>query len=91
MDSAMIGKIQKAKEYAEQPERMQFLSFKVEFQGENSPHTVSFNEGEWTCTCSFFHSRGFCSHTMALQRALGKMLTLHNDEAAKQVAELGAE
>lgn len=91
MDSAMIGKIQKAKEYAEQPERMQFLSFKVEFQGENSPHTITFNEGEWACTCSFFHGRGFCSHTMALQRVLGKMLTMHSDEEANEIPQLSAE
>ncbi|NDJ87417.1 MAG: hypothetical protein GYB66_16185 [Chloroflexi bacterium] len=74
MDSAMIGKIQKAKEYAEQPELMQFTSFEVEFRGENNVHKVSLNNGEWGCTCSFFHSHGYCSHTMALERVLDKML-----------------
>ena len=81
MDSAVIGKIQKAKEYAEQPERMQFVSFNVRFDGENSPHTVTFNEGEWNCTCSFFGARDFCSHTMAIQRVIGKMLTAHSEES----------
>lgn len=74
MDSAMIGKIQKAKEYAEQPELMQFASFNVDFQGENSTHKVTFNEGAWSCTCSFFKTHNCCSHSMALERALGKML-----------------
>lgn len=74
MDSAMIGKIQKAKEYAEQPELMQFKSFDIHFQGENSAHTVSYHDGAWNCECGFFQSRGFCSHTMALERVLGKML-----------------
>ncbi|PJF44766.1 MAG: hypothetical protein CUN55_02305 [Phototrophicales bacterium] len=93
MDSAMIGKIQKAKEYAEQPERMQFVSFKVDFEGENSTHQVIFNEGNWECGCSFFKSRGFCSHTMALQRVLGKMLTAHNKEEMpeQKVVEASAE
>lgn len=82
MDSAVIGKIQKAKEYAEQPERMQFSSFEVHFDGENSTHVVKFEEGDWKCTCSFFAARGYCSHTMALQRVLGKMLTSYNSEDA---------
>lgn len=80
MDSAVIGKIQKAKEYAEQPERMQFTAFSVRFDGENSPHTVNFTEGNWDCSCSFFAARGFCSHTMAIQRVVGKMLTAYSDE-----------
>lgn len=88
MDSAMIGKIQKAKEYADQPERMQFLSFTVEFHGENSPHTINYKDGEWSCTCSFFQARSFCSHTMAMQRVLGKMLPNAEDE---HVTEISAE
>ena len=80
MDSAVIGKIQKAKEYAEQPERMQFSSFEVRFEGENSTHVVTFSEGEWGCTCSFFGARNYCSHTMALQRVLGKQLTSYSTE-----------
>lgn len=83
MDSAMIGKIQKAKEYAEQPELMQFTSFQINFHGENNTHHVSYDAGKWNCNCGFFQSRGFCSHTMALERVLGKMLT----ETAAQPAE----
>lgn len=84
MDSAMIGKIQKAKEYAEQPELMQFASFTINFHGENSVHNVTYNDGVWTCTCSFFQSHDCCSHTMALERALGKMIPNNeNIELAK--------
>lgn len=86
MDSAVIGKIQKAKEYAEQPERMQFKHFEVHFEGENSTHVVNYKEGEWTCTCSFFNTRGFCSHTMALQRVLGKMLTSTEENPVVEAA-----
>ena len=74
MDSAMIGKIEKAKRYAEQPELMQFESFSLQFQGGNSTHHVTFNQGEWDCTCEFFQSRDVCCHTMALERVLDKML-----------------
>lgn len=74
MDSGMIGKIQKAKFYAEEPERIQILQFEATFQGTNSEHTLSYDRGEWRCTCNFFASRGVCSHTMAMERLLGAML-----------------
>jgi hypothetical protein len=74
MDSGMIGKIQKAKLYAEEPERIRFEQFEVVFQGTNSQHKTSFNRGEWRCTCNFFATRGVCSHTMAMERVLGVML-----------------
>jgi hypothetical protein len=74
MDSGMIGKIEKARLYAEEPERVRFEQFRATFQGTNSQHTVSFDHGMWRCTCGFFASRGVCSHTMALERLLGAML-----------------
>ena len=33
MDSGMIGKIQKSKRYAEEPERVRFEQFQVSFEG----------------------------------------------------------
>ena len=41
MDSGMIGKIEKSKRYAEEPERICFEEFRVTFQGTNSKHQVS--------------------------------------------------
>jgi hypothetical protein len=74
MDSGMIGKIQKSKRYAEEPERIRFEQFQVSFRGTNSKHTVSYNDETWKCTCNFFATRGVCSHTMAMERLLGVML-----------------
>jgi hypothetical protein len=74
MDSGMIGKIQKAKLYAEEPGRIHFEQFKVMFDGANSQHNVSYDKGTWRCTCRFFATRGVCSHTMAMERLLGVML-----------------
>jgi hypothetical protein len=74
MDSGMIGKIQKARLYAEEPERIRFEQFQVNIQGENSEHVVSYSQGTWRCTCNFFAGRGVCSHTMAMERLLGVML-----------------
>ncbi len=74
MDSGMIGKIEKAKRYAQEPERIHFEQFQVTFQGTNGYHTVTFDKGRWGCTCRFFAGRGVCSHTMAMERLLGVML-----------------
>jgi len=74
MDYGMIGKIEKAKRYAEERDRIKFTSFSVTIQGENNPHTVTYTDGEWVCDCSFFKSRGVCSHSMALERVLEGML-----------------
>ena len=74
MQSSLIGKIEKAKRYAEEPERVTFRDFAADFRGENSSYKVSYEAGKWNCTCSFFSQRGVCSHTMALQRLLANML-----------------
>jgi len=72
MDSAMIGKISKAQQYAQEPERMTLQSFTVLFNGRHDTYTVSFDHGQWQCGCDFFVQRGVCSHTMAAEKVLGK-------------------
>ncbi|MFC2015327.1 SWIM zinc finger family protein [Chloroflexota bacterium] len=89
MDSGMIGKIQKSKYYAEEPERICFEQFRVALEGTNAQHTVSYDGGTWSCTCNFFATRGVCSHTMAMERLLGVMLppeAVTPVEAAQQIA-----
>ena len=72
-DSGMINKIQTAKMYADEPERIHFKDLRVEFDGKNSPHTVEFHEGHWKCDCGYFQHHETCSHVMALDRVLGVM------------------
>lgn len=74
MDNGMIGKIEKAKRYAEERERIRIESFRATFDGDNNPHTVEFGSEGWKCNCDFFQRRGVCSHTMALERVLERML-----------------
>lgn len=76
MDYGMIGKIEKAKRYAEQRERIHFESFRARLDGDNNAHVVEFSGGEWRCDCDFFATRGVCSHSMALERVLEGMLTV---------------
>lgn len=72
MDSAMIAKISKAREYASEPERMTLTSFSVLFNGRHQTYAVSFENGKWQCACDFFGQRGVCSHTMAAEKVLSK-------------------
>ena len=74
MDYGMIGKIEKAKRYAEQRDRIHIDELTVTFEGENNPHVVHFSNNEWQCDCSFFQTRGRCSHTMALEMILEGMI-----------------
>ena len=76
MDYGMIGKIEKAKRYAEEPDRFQFDEFSITFRGDNNNHQIRFNQGKWQCDCDFFHLRGVCCHSMALERILEHMLTV---------------
>ncbi len=77
MDYGMISKIEKAKIYSEERERITFKSLKVELAGDNNaPHIVEYHEGVWLCDCDFFASRRICSHTMALERILRDMVVL---------------
>jgi hypothetical protein len=74
MDSSIIGKIDKARKYAEEKDRVSITSFNAVFHGNHNTYQVSFNSGNWRCQCLFFTTRGVCSHTMALQRILEDML-----------------
>ncbi|MFC1987825.1 hypothetical protein ACFLVH_04715 [Chloroflexota bacterium] len=74
MQSSLIGKIEKAKRYAQEKERVTFSELSVKFQGENDDYIISYKDGKWHCSCNFFSSWEMCSHTMALERILGAML-----------------
>ena len=74
MQSSLIGKIEKAKRYAQETDRVTFYELAVKFRGENDDYDTSYRDGKWHCTCRFFSSWGLCSHTMALEKILTNML-----------------
>ncbi|MEZ4518951.1 MAG: hypothetical protein R3C44_19735 [Chloroflexota bacterium] len=78
MDYGMIGKIEKAKFYAEErDQRIHFNSLSVNVLGDNDvTHTVTYNDGAWHCDCNYFSSHQVCSHTMAMERILGDMVEI---------------
>jgi hypothetical protein len=72
--SSLIGKIQKAHLYAQQPDRVQFQEFHSTFKGEHDSYEVAFRDGAWECSCHFFPDWKTCSHVMALQKMMGSVL-----------------
>lgn len=77
MNSTMISKIEKARRYATEPERVKFQSFEVRFQGTHDEYTVTMDGADFSCTCHFFEAQHLstCCHVMALQRMLEAMMT----------------
>lgn len=73
MQSSLIGKIQKAHVYAEEPERIEVREFSARFRGDHDSYVVSYQRGRWHCTCTFFPQWDVCSHIMATQRLLGSL------------------
>ena len=74
MNSSVIGKVEKARRYAQERERMQVQSLSVHFRGENGDHEVSLSNEEWHCSCEFFETHGTCAHTMALEHVMEGMI-----------------
>ncbi len=74
MQSSLIGKIEKAKRYAQETDRVAFSELSVKFRGNNDSHITGYKDGRWHCSCHFFTGWGLCSHTMALEKILGDML-----------------
>ncbi len=74
MDSGLIGKIEKAKRYAEERERFRINTFDVTFHGDNNDHHVSFNHSTFNCDCEFFITHKRCGHTMAIEILFKDML-----------------
>jgi hypothetical protein len=76
MDYGMIGKIEKAKFYAEERDRrIHFQSLRASILGDNDvTHLVKYDGGRWSCDCNYFLSHQVCSHTMAMERVLDPMV-----------------
>jgi hypothetical protein len=74
MDYGLIGKLEKAKRYAQERSRFRFNNFAITFTGDNNTHTVVLENGAFRCDCEFFLTHKRCSHTMALEILLKDML-----------------
>lgn len=70
MNSSFIRKVEKAKDYALQKERVNLTDCTVLFQGDNGDHTITYRAGDWDCDCDYLIGRDTCTHIMALQMML---------------------
>jgi hypothetical protein len=85
MNSSLIGKIDKARRYAQEPNRARFQSLHVKFQGGHDVYDVTLENQEWSCTCHTYESLGTCSHIMTMERLLAPMIP-EEVEASEKVA-----
>jgi hypothetical protein len=69
-DKALKEKQAKADGYVSEPERFRVISLELEMRSKHGIRLISYEDGEWNCTCDFFRERGTCSHTMAAGRLL---------------------
>lgn len=74
MYSSLIGKVQKAQQYAQERERVNFAQFSASFRGEHDSYQVTYAEGDWWCSCNHFGQHQLCSHIMAIERMLEGMI-----------------
>ena len=74
MNSGLIGKIEKAKRYAQERGRIRVRGIQAEVDGDNDRHTVALDGDNWRCSCEFFAGWGVCVHTMALERILAGII-----------------
>lgn len=74
MDYGMIGKIEKAKRYAQERNRITFNDLDIEFHGDHNTYQILLNAEGWQCNCSGFQAHGICPHVMALEKLLRPML-----------------
>jgi hypothetical protein len=82
MHSDLIGKIEKARRYAQEPERIAIDDLKARFRGGNNDHTITLSNDHWACDCSFFRMWQTCAHVMAFQKIFNPMLS----DEAREVA-----
>lgn len=86
MNSSMIGKIEKAHRYANEPERVRLSMLEANISGDNDAYRVRLTPDGWECSCHTFQSQVLetCSHVMSMQLMLGRML----DEDVRYSAQL---
>ncbi|HEY8648168.1 MAG TPA: hypothetical protein VIM50_02230 [Candidatus Limnocylindria bacterium] len=75
MNSSLISKIEKAKRYAAEPDRIHFQALDVSFRGDNGSHRVRLSGDAWSCECDHFAVHGLCTHVMTMQRLFSAHLS----------------
>lgn len=69
MQSSMHGMIEKAKRYAEEPQRVRVVQLAATVRGDNDgDHTVALADGRLRCNCDHYEHEGLCAHVLTVER-----------------------
>jgi len=81
---ALARKRRKADLYVTEPGRFRIDSLTVTMQSEHGNRFITFDNGNWSCTCDFFADHRICSHVMALEVILSESAGLHMSSKSEQ-------
>ncbi len=68
MQSALHGMIDKARRYAQEPDRLSMESLTIRVRGNNSEHLVHLAGGRLTCDCDHYAHERLCAHVLTVER-----------------------
>jgi hypothetical protein len=74
MHSSVIGKIEKARRYARERDRITIERLSLTIRGDNDAHRVDLDADGWQCNCHYFETFRACAHVLAIQEIMGVML-----------------
>jgi hypothetical protein len=70
----VVSDVEKSKQYAEEKDRITFISFDANFEGGHNTYHIGYDNGIWDCDNPYFRTHGVCSNTMAMERLLKGMV-----------------
>ena len=75
MNSTFISMVDKAKRYADEPQRISLTGLQVDLRGNNDIHHVTLTGDQWSCGCDHFQTHALCAHVMTMQRVFSTYLS----------------
>lgn len=75
MNSSFISMVDKAKRYADDPQRISVTDIEVDLRGNNDTHHLALHDNHWSCGCDHFKTHALCAHVMAMQRVFSSYIS----------------
>lgn len=76
MDTGLASRIVKARQYAQERDRVDLTHLEAKFKGEHDTYQINYDNNQWRCTCEEAVRTGVCSHIMAMERILGDLVPM---------------
>lgn len=74
LSEKLLRKEEKSKRYLNELERFNLDNLGVTINSEHGVRNVKYEEGEFSCTCEFYKDYGTCSHIMAVEQLVDKLV-----------------